>query len=112
MRANLTYSVDFEDIPQEACRMIKEAKESAQASVDAFDAAVNNLSLDNLSLAIKDLEGAREGLLKADTRLGEVSAIVASYQKAQYQLQEAQAAPQRNDVETSVADSGSADEEG
>jgi len=76
MRANITYSVDMENIPQEVARI--STSEAAGLS-DHFYEIEAALRSKNFTEARNKIMSARQSLGNADIRLFELDQIMASY---------------------------------
>tara|TARA_R110002020_G_scaffold4969_7_gene21270 strand:+ start:1751 stop:2071 length:321 start_codon:yes stop_codon:yes gene_type:complete len=76
MRANITYSVDMENIPQEVARIT--TSEAAGLS-DHFYEIEAALRSKNFTEARNKIMSARQSLGNADIRLFELDQIMASY---------------------------------
>tara|TARA_R100001509_G_C4842509_1_gene207153 strand:- start:533 stop:835 length:303 start_codon:yes stop_codon:yes gene_type:complete len=76
MRANITYSVDMENIPQEVARI---ATSEAADLFDHFYEIESALRDNNFTEVRNKIMSARQSLGNADIRLFELDQIMASY---------------------------------
>ena len=76
MRANITYSVDVQDIPQEVARIVTGATATFTTSLAEVKQALDG---SNLLEARSRLMSARQSLINIDIRLREMDQILAGY---------------------------------
>jgi len=76
MRANITYSVDMENIPQEVARIATSEATGLSDHFYEIEAALRNK---NFTEARNKIMSARQSLGNADIRLFELDRIMASY---------------------------------
>ena len=76
MRANITYSVDMENIPQEVARISTSEAAGLSDHFYEIEAALRNK---NFTEARNKIMSARQSLGNADIRLFELDQIMASY---------------------------------
>ena len=76
MRANITYSVDMENIPQEVARIATSEAAGLSDHFYEIEAALRNK---NFTEARNKIMSARQALGNADIRLFELDQIMASY---------------------------------
>ena len=76
MRANITYSVDMQGIPQEVTRIINSEAHSLSNDLYEIESALRE---NNFTEARNKIMSARQALGYADIRLFELDQIMASY---------------------------------
>ena len=76
MRANITYSVDMQGIPQEVTRIINSEAHSLSNDLYEIESALRE---NNFTEARNKIMSARQALGNADIRLFELDQIMASY---------------------------------
>ena len=76
MRANITYSVDMQGIPQEVTRIINSEAHSLSNDLYEIESALREK---NFTEARNKIMSARQALGNADIRLYELDQIMASY---------------------------------
>ena len=76
MRANITYSVDMQGIPQEVTRIINSEAHSLSNDLYEIESALRE---NNFTEARNKIMSARQALGNADIRLYELDQIMASY---------------------------------
>jgi len=76
MRANITYSVDVQDIPQEVARIVIGEADTFTTSLAEVKQALDG---SNLLEARNRLMNARQSLIDIDIRLREMDQILAGY---------------------------------
>ena len=76
MRANITYSVDMQGIPQEVTRIINSEAHSLSNDLYEIESALREK---NFTEARNKIMSARQALGNADIRLFELDQIMASY---------------------------------
>ena len=83
MRVDITYSIDFEEVPKEMKELVQKVKDTSCQTVDQkFTELLTGLSEEDERKAIQAIEEIREHLAKIDMRLMECSNILTGYQKA------------------------------
>ena len=76
MRANITYSVDMQGIPEEVTRIVTSEAHSLNDDLYKIEAALRDK---NFTEARNRIMSARQALGNADIRLYELDQIMASY---------------------------------
>ena len=87
MRVQLSYTVDEEDVLVETGKIINLSAEDVQHAIDMFNGVVSELKTPsdeesgevNVGKVLKMIEDLRHALVNVDTRLGEATKIVLSY---------------------------------
>lgn len=84
MRATISYSVNFDDLPEKIAGLISEAIEelSNKAVKDLSCAHKEIQQNNNVNASVKKIDNVREKLADIDTRLSECTNILLGYQKA------------------------------
>jgi hypothetical protein len=81
MRVNVTYSVELEDVPQTAAKLIHNAKENSLAPLTKkLDEALILLDKEDEKNAVYCLDEVRQELSKIDLRLADCVNILSGYQ--------------------------------
>jgi len=76
MRANITYSVDMQNIPEEVTRIVNNEAHGLSSDLHEIESALRN---NNFTEARNRIMSARQALGNADIRLYELDQIMASY---------------------------------
>ena len=103
MRANITYSVDMENIPEEVTRIV--ASEANTLTVDMFEIETA-LRDKNFTEARNRITSARQALGNSDIRLYELDQIMASYIEMVNQGEQQEAPTEEPPEESEVDENG------
>jgi len=83
MRVNISYSIDFEDVPKTINKIISEAKiESLNQVNEQYDELLRHLTEEDEKHSIEKINFIRKEILKLDLRLADCANILTGYQKA------------------------------
>jgi len=83
MRVNISYSIDFEDVPRTINKIISEAKvDSLNQINEQYDELLRYLSEEDEKHSIEKINFIREEIIKLDLRLLDCANILVGYQKA------------------------------
>jgi hypothetical protein len=82
MRVNLSYSLEFEEIPEEVLKLLIESQEKQAALQFQYEETREFLSNDNVSTAVKNIDRIRQNLIQIDARLQDCANILMGYQQA------------------------------
>ena len=89
MSVDITYSIDFEEVPKEMKELVQKVKDTSCQTVDQkFTELLTSLSEEEEKKALQAIEEIRKNLAKIDMRLMECSSILTGYQKALVLTQE------------------------
>jgi hypothetical protein len=106
MRANITYSVDMQGIPEEVTRIVSSEAHSLTDDLYEIETALRNK---NFTEARNKIMSARQSLGNADIRLFELDQIMASYIDMVNQEEEQEAPeddPEENTLEEPLENEG------
>ena len=82
MNVNISYAVNFDELPLEIKKLLEEARISVDnAMLDDFEEALNKFEDENYFCVLKSIEKVRKHLYKIDTRLQDCYGILAEYQR-------------------------------
>lgn len=83
MKVNLTYSVDFEELPKEIKRMMEEVAPKAELLYGflSMGKVYESVKEKNVISAIKTIENLRQNMIDIDLRLDDVTNILIGYQE-------------------------------
>jgi len=83
MRVNISYSIDFKEIPEKVKMLLDELKPKLQSDiVDSVDAIWGAFGDENYNTTINEITILRDNLASIDSRLDDVMHILAGYSKA------------------------------
>ena len=91
MRANITYSVDMQNIPKEVARITMSEASSLSGDFYEIEKALRNK---NFTEARSKIMSTRQALADADIRLYEVDVLIASYVEIINQVKGQESAPE------------------
>ena len=103
MRANITYSVDMRNIPEEVTRIVTNESTSLTDDMYEIQAALRER---NFTEARNKIMSARQTLNNADIRLYELDQIMASYIDMINQGEEQETAPEDPPEDVELDESG------
>ena len=103
MRANITYSVDMRNIPEEVTRIVTNESTSLTDDMYEIQAALRER---NFTEARNKIMSARQTLSNADIRLYELDQIMASYIEMINQGEQEQATSEESLEEPEVDENG------
>tara|TARA_Y100000310_G_scaffold199345_1_gene199330 strand:- start:1449 stop:1832 length:384 start_codon:yes stop_codon:yes gene_type:complete len=82
MNVNISYAVNFDELPLEIKKLLEEARITVDnAMLDDFEEALNKFEDENYFCVLKSIEKVRKHLFKIDTRLQDCYGILAEYQR-------------------------------
>ena len=83
MRVNISYSIDFEEIPEKVKMLLDELKPKLQSDiVDSVESIWGAFGDENYNTTINEITILRDNLASIDSRLDDVMHILAGYSKA------------------------------
>jgi len=111
MRVKLSYSVEEKDVLAEAAKMLNLCSDELQKVIQLFQSAQQELGKTgddspNVQTVLGELDDLRKCLLSVDTRAGEVSSVVSSYDDYR---RESRAAPDEDTLESGQDDNFGSD---
>jgi len=82
MRVNISYSIEFEDVPKTINKIISEVKaESLNHINEQYDELLRHLTEENEKHSIEKIISIRKEIAKLDLRLADCASILVGYQK-------------------------------
>ena len=82
MKVSISYTVDFEDVPEEIMKMVHKARDEYENLM--FSDVLSPLEGENYGVAIDQIHEFRTKLADVDLCLNDVVAILNGYMKAKY----------------------------
>jgi len=83
MRVNISYSIDFEEVPKTINKIISEAKTESLNQVNKqYDELLRHLTEEDEKHSVKKINSIRKQLAQLDARLSDCANILTGYQKA------------------------------
>ena len=99
MLVNISYSIDFEEVPEKVGEFLHEIQGFVQSSAPAMvESIIEKLDQANLTECIREIDEMRELLVKADMRLNDCSSILRGYAKELIEPAQAHAHPTNGEV--------------
>ena len=81
MRVNITYSVEFEEVPAKVLEFMKEVDTQGVELSEMYESIVGAVKKDNYTVAVEQMASMRDALASMDARLDDCMHIVAGYSK-------------------------------
>ena len=81
MRVNISYSVDFDDVPDKVVEFIKEVELIRTNMSDVGESIAGAISEKNYTVAVEQMAAMRDRLASMDSRLDDCMHIMAGYSK-------------------------------
>lgn len=95
MRVKISYSVELEDVPQEAHRLIGECKSKTENSARSMEVALKELMTgQETSKIVSHIKDLRQELYKIDTVLSDTASMLLGYEGMLIEQQKEDLLPQ------------------
>ena len=82
MRVSISYTLDFEKIPNEVTKFIQELRKKQHKIQFLYDEAVECLEEKDTTTALQKIESLRKELVEVDSKLQDSAGILEGYHKA------------------------------
>jgi len=81
MRVNISYSVDFDDVPDKVVEFVKEVELIRTSMSDMEESITGAISKKNYTVAVEQMAAMRDRLASMDSRLDDCMHIITGYSK-------------------------------
>tara|TARA_Y100000592_G_C5432350_1_gene298994 strand:+ start:777 stop:1151 length:375 start_codon:yes stop_codon:yes gene_type:complete len=81
MRVNISYSIEFDDVPSKVLEFMKEADTGGGELTEIYESIVGAIDKKNYTVAVEQMAAMRDILASIDARLDDCMHIMAGYSK-------------------------------
>lgn len=99
MRVNISYSLDFDDIPREVAKFVREIAESQEEISRLCLQVSSELNDEKIIAAVENIDKIRKVLMGMDTKLQDSTNILIGYQRTLLSPPEEQEPPEQRPPE-------------